>query len=244
MSLTHRINGTSTCLRLVLAGLLALAGAQASANLVTSRTGFNDFIDWGQLGPETANPDPFAEPASVASSLGVTASVNNANGALYRFDQGSLFGGNFASAAALIGTLFETGPIVIDFAVGVSKVGAQIQSQIFGVFGGLISVYDASNNLLENYAVSGTSNAAEDDSAIFIGVVRQTADIDRVEFMISRTGNAGGPVTDPSELDFAINEVALSREVIITPGVPEPESLALVGLALAGLAGSRRRAAG
>ena len=209
-----------------LAGIVTTTGLAASASLVTSRAALagDDFIDWGQLGAEF---DPITPPAGITTHSGSIASVINPSGALYRVDQGSGSGGNFASGDRLLTTLFTPGPIRIVFAEGLSKVGAQIQVNGFGAFSGVISVYDATGALLESHVVPGASNGRDDGSAIFLGVSRSSGDIRRVDFQVS--GSA-----DP---DFAINRVDLTS-------VPEPAMTAslMVGLSFIGLACSRGRA--
>lgn len=230
MPTRHVPKTAARLLRGVAVAALAAATLQASATLVTTRVALsaNDFVEWGQLGAEDVSP--LVTPASITSNLGVNGSASNAGGDLYRFDEGGLWGGNFAVGAELIGTLLEPGPIVVDFAIGLSKVGAQIQAADYGAFGGIISVFGSAANLLETYTVNGMSNGNADDSAIFIGVSRLTADIFRVEFNVSGTPN----------MDFAINRLDLSVDGVVN-GVPEPASWALAGFALAALARTRKR---
>lgn len=232
---TYRTDACGAGSRLVaaglLAGLLALASAPAFAGLVTSRValGGTDFIDWGQLGADSTE---VVSPAAVTSALGVSASVSNPSGSMWRFDEGGgTFAGNFAAGDQLLSTFFTEGPVVINFGNAQSRVGAQIQANDFGAFSGVIEVYSVLNVLLESWSFDGVSNDAGDNSAIFIGVSRSSADIDHVSFRI----------TGPANLDFAINRVDLSDSVPGT-GLPEPASLALVGLALTGALVARRRA--
>jgi len=203
--------------------LLATA-LPASAALVTSRAGLagTDFIDWGQLGGSFTT---VVDPVTVTTNLGLTAMVSMPGGAnMERRDQNNGWGGNFAGGDKLLWTLNSSGPITIDFATGLSAIGAQIQANFFGAFDGLITAYDSSNNILESYSVQGNSNSNGDNSAIFIGIQRSAGDIDHVEFAIA---NGNGP-------DFAINQVDLQQ-------VPEPGSLALAGLAFVGTVLTRRR---
>ena len=212
--------------RLALAGLLALAGAHASAVGVSSRAALNgsDTIDWAQLGVDFTQ---VTEPGSVISTGAVAALVSSTGGELWRMDQGS-FTGNFAAGDALLWTNFAAGPIVVDFNVGLSKVGAQITANDYGSFTGVVSVFSVGNTLLESHSFGGVSSSGQDNSAIFVGASRSSADIDRVEFSI--TGSAGP--------DFAINRLDFT-----VGAVPEPTTwiLWLAGLAAVGGAARRRQ---
>ncbi|CAH0292051.1 hypothetical protein SRABI118_04105 [Massilia sp. Bi118] len=86
-----------------------------------------------------------------------------------------------------------------------------------------IAIYDASDVLLESFDLNiSTPNAT--NGGAFYGFVRDTADISR--FTLSEAYIVGR--------DFVVQEAASD--------VPEPASLALLGLGLAGVAGARRKA--
>ena len=196
---------------------------------VTSRAALagNDSISWGQLG---ASMTDVHLPINVTTAGAQVASVTSPTSPLVRFNEGDgIYTGNFALGDQLLATLFRPGPISIDFSTGLSRIGAQIMANDFGSFNGVLKVYDVNNLLLETQTFAGLSTSQQNNSAIFIGIARATADIDRVEFNICGSNSP----------DFAINQVALRVGV-----VPEPATLALLlgGLALVGTAAVRRRA--
>lgn len=212
--------------------LSLVAAASSQAALVTTRAGLGgtDFIDWGQFGSSLT---VVTDPVNGTTNLGLDFSLNNPNGDLERRDQGSGWSGNFAPGDELIWTANTPGPIVIDFISPVSAIGAQIQRDQFGRFTGTIAVYDSANALLETYDLAGLSNASAHNSAIFLGISRTLADIDRVEFNVSASA------------DFAINQVDIvsgseENENEIR-SIPEPASLTLLGIGLAGLGVVRRK---
>lgn len=217
------------------ATLLALAmPASASQVLLRADLHGTDFIDWGvALGRDGST---FAGPKAITTHVGLDAEVDVVDGLLTRQNQGTSWFGNFAPGARLLsaGKVFPEGPISITFVDGLSAIGAQIETRAYSPpdFDGVIAVYDQFSHLLETYTRKGHSVNFADDSAIFLGVARSTADIFRVDF------NIGVPF-----FEFSINQVDLIAGVA-TPPLPEPSGLSLLGLALLGVALLRRRLPG
>ncbi|MEJ6003926.1 PEP-CTERM sorting domain-containing protein [Paucibacter sp. AS339] len=217
------------CAALLLGAALA---PSAQASFVGSRAALagSDSIKWGQLGADEAT---VASPAVVSSVSGAAATVSNNGGDMTRFDEGgSAFAGNFAIDDQLLTNVFVAGAITIDFLNPVAKVGAQLTSIDWGSFVGIIEVFDTANLLLESYEAEGLSSGKKDNSALFLGVSRASADIDHVSFSVRGTAQGN--------LDFALNELDFTKDGNTTP-VPEPASGALVGAALFALYRSRQQ---
>ena len=170
----------------------------------------------------------FFGPRASTTHAGLPFSVMLVDGKLTRQNEGSAWHGNFARGDFLLSTgaarFFPEGPISITFLTGLSAIGAQIQTRDYlADFDGVISVYNNTHVLLESYTRhDGHSNNKEDNSAIFLGITRSTADIFRVEF-----------TTNLPTLEFALNQVDLIAGVPAGP-VPEPSGLPMLALALLG----------
>jgi hypothetical protein len=229
--ISNNLKGTemlkNLTLSIIASGILLTGAAQASVTLVTSSSalGANDSISWTQLGPAFT---VLTGPQAVTSTGGLAATVTSAGNTLERRDQGSGWAGNFANGAPLLWTRGVGPDITLSFAAPVYGAGAQFQADIFGPF--TAEVIGIGGSVLGTFTENGTSNSAGDDSAIFIGILSDTADISSIVF--HQTGGN----------DFAIGNVALNTSD--TPAaVPEPASLSLLGLGLIGFISTRRKSA-
>jgi hypothetical protein len=212
----------------------------ASATLISSRSalGGNDFIDWGAVS-EADRLVP--ESTEFTTNGGLQGVLNGAGDGLIR----PYFSGDFAPGDQVLGTYADccsssvtTPRLSITFASAVSAIGTQIQDTGFDYsFFGTISVFNALGGLLESYTLPGFSKSRTDNSALFLGVSRSSADIASVVFGTNSAYRANTP--------FVINRVDLIRSVSDVPpeteappitSVPEPSTLSLFGVALCGIA--------
>ena len=108
------------------------------------------------------------------------------------------------------------GPLTITFDRPVAAAGTQIAVDDTFLFTALISAFDSNNNLLGSFSTQGTSSLALDNSAQFLGVRSDAANISRLVYSSSEGSRAVG-----------INSLSIAETV------PEPSNIA--ALAVAGL---------
>lgn len=199
----------------------ALAGVITVTQSPTGRATFggNDLVDWGQLGPDfTVVSNPFV----ATSTGGISLTVSEASGSFERRDQPTGWFGNFTDGFTLLWTGGANAPVDIAFGTAIRGVGFQINPN-FSDTDTTVNVYGAGDVLFGSFMLV-TANRSE-ISADFIGFTSDAVDIVRIT------------IDQPDEHDFAINQLSL---VTAQSSVPEPGSLALLGLAIAGLATRRR----
>lgn len=206
-------SSSNTDLPLFNAPIAPLIDDPPGLTFITNRTalGGTDFVDWGVLGsPFTTVSNPF----SITSFGGLNLEVSQPFGSFERRNQSDPFfgnfettgwGGNFTPGDRLIWTQNNPGPLTIDFNSPVLGAGAQIQRNVFGNFLGTIEAFDSGGISLGGFSLQGLSNDNGDNSAIFIGLLSNTANIDKLVFSV-----------DSGSQDFAINQLD-----IVTKPVPE-----------------------
>ncbi|WP_298270768.1 PEP-CTERM sorting domain-containing protein [Geobacter sp.] len=219
-----------------LVAVLLLGVVQAHAlSLTTDANAIlaNGSIDWGALGGDrTQLSQSFS--ATVNGIAGLEAVVSKASpGPMEIRVQGSSWAGNFGTGETLLWTMHTDGPMILDFNAGVNGVGAQIQSNYYGDFLATIEAFDLTGASLGAYTVLGRSDDDGNDSALFLGVLSDLPNIDKIAFNVTRGSAAGGN-------DFAINGPVVNGQPTPAP-VPEPATLLLVGSGLVGAAFARRR---
>jgi hypothetical protein len=207
----------------------AAAPSQAAVSQVFSRGALagDDYIDWSSVGvSNTVVSNPFNTLTN--NGLGVSGSMPA--GQFERRDQGSTWSGNFASGDRVLWTQLNTGPLVLEFLNPVIGAGTQIQADYFGSFTGSIEAFDSANSSLGLFSLPGVSDGSADNSAIFLGLRSDTANIKKIAFL-----------GDHSQYldNFAINRVDLVTSR--ASEVPEPGTLVLLGTGIVGLISRRRR---
>ncbi|MFN6485716.1 MULTISPECIES: hypothetical protein [unclassified Nostoc] len=229
--------------QLVIAVSLAIVPLQAKAAtfLVTDRAalGANDQVDWSSVSPPFA-PLPNDFRATSQGGLGLSVNIPPVNpenpliSAPFVFQTSSTgIRTNFANGDyILFGGIdvrgfgpnppFPTdgngGPFTITFDRPVFGAGTQIATDdVFG-FDTFVSAFDSNNNLLGTFSTPGTSSLALDNSAAFIGVRSDTANISSLVFSTS----------DPQR-GLAINRLSV---------IAVPEANSTLGILVFGASGA------
>ncbi|PAX59790.1 PEP-CTERM sorting domain-containing protein [Brunnivagina elsteri] len=232
--------GTTLCIVVA-----ALTSPVQALTLVQERSALlgNDQLDWSSLGkifdPFSPNPSAFLPSSfSATSSRGLGLNVDIAPPTEAGITPPFVFQTsppptgvptNFASGDFALFTGFRPGsfpapgnpgPITITFNKPVKSAGTQINVDDTPEFTAFISAFDSANNLLGTFSTPGTSSLALDNSAVFLGMSSDTANISRLVFSTSIPNRA-----------VAINTISIAT-------VPEPAStlgLLVVGVWGAGL---------
>ncbi|WP_341526007.1 hypothetical protein WKK05_26065 [Nostoc sp. UHCC 0302] len=204
----------------VLIALLPLP-VKAATFLVTERAAFesNDQINWSSLG-STFTPLPNSFSATSQGGLGLRVNIPSTNNPLitqpFVFQTSDNPGGirtNFANGDYILfagidvrafgpnpplPTNGNPGPVTISFDQPVFGAGTQIVvDDVFG-FDTFVSAFDSTNNLLGTFSAPGTSSLLLDNSAVFLGVRSDIANISRLVFS-----------TSAQQYGVAINQVSI-----------------------------------
>ncbi len=182
----------------------------------------NDILDWSSLGvefPFKVLPNSFNATSSKGLKVNVDIPKSNIPGVtpplLFQTLPAPGIATNFAAGDVLLFTglnpttfpaVGNPGPLSLTFLQPVQAVGSQIAVDDTFNFTAFISAFDSDNNLLGTFSAPGTSSLNLDNSALFLGVKSDTANIARLVFSTSENNRA-----------FAINKLRIAT-------VPEPSS--------------------
>lgn len=223
-----------------MAASLVAAASFATFTPVTSAAalGGNDFIDWSQFGPSFT---PVPSGAAGFTNLGLAFTVWSADevsgadngGPLTRYDEDNGWAGTFAPGTPLL-YVGNSNPstntvIKIVFASQVRGVGMQASSNRFGDFNVNAGYWDPyPGNFVGFSSNSGVNAADSHDGSAYTGGYTDVGGITEVYLRAD--------MADGSEnLGFGVGQVDL-----INP-VPEPATMAAVGIGIAAVIRRRRK---
>ena len=219
---------------------------EAALTFSTNRTFFetlrNDSLDWFDVGedlgffPFNTLPNSF----STTSSGGITVNVEIPTEVPFAIppvtppfifqtgkESDGLIPTNFAEGDYILFTGLSAqqspapgndGPISLSFDTPVLGLGTQISvDDATSGFNGTIRVFDNSDILLDSFSAPGTASTKLDNSALFLGVFSDIANIGKVEYFSDITDTAIG-----------INQVSF----VSSTAIPEP--LSILGTLVAG----------
>lgn len=206
----------------------ASAGTITVTDSPTGRAAFggDDIVSWATLGPEfTTLANTFQTTSS--GNLGVT--VSQPTGQFQRRNQPTSWNGNFSDGLALLWTGGDNAdPLTLSFDKLIQGIGFQINPNHSETITH-VEVFGLNNVLFGAFNVVTNNRGAA--SADFIGFTSSLGDIARIT--ISQGANS----------DFAINQLSIISADDTPSDVPEPGSMALLGVGLLAAAGAIRRKA-
>src|SRR5215471_3423538 len=167
-----------------------LVSQGASASIIQETTaaglGANFSVD-----PSAYDADGASLSTPVFATVGPESiGVASSSGTLLIRKTGVDWAGGFANGANLIFQPNQSDTTIVSFATPVKGVGTKVESDAFGPYTAYMDLFDASNNLLGEVTVSGTSVGTPDDSIPYLGALSDTADISYVMFWV----NVGDPL--------------------------------------------------
>lgn len=220
-----------------------------AVTLVTQRNDLiaNDQLDWSSLGFGTpvefpsglaVNLLPNFFQTTSAKGLGLSVDIpvipNPRFTPPFVFEVSPIVPINFSNGDDILFTGFipggfpaegNPGPLTITFETPVRGVGTQIAVDDVLNFTLFISAFDAENNLLGSFSAPGVSKTVIDNSATFLGVSSESANISRIILSSSEPNRA-----------FGINVVSINRM-----GIPEPGNLVALSLFGIGVLASKKK---
>ncbi len=143
--------------------------------------------------------------------------------------QSNQFNYNYANGASLLWTnnyrTATANAITVNFGGnGVSAAGAQIESDVYGIYTAKITAYDANGHVLQSYTEIGASSMGNgNNTAIFLGIASTTPDIYSISFSIlNQVGDSMGNVAaQPGYVgDMILGNLFMVNSVDPTPAPP------------------------